>query len=70
MLDPDRGGDASRVVQIVEGAAASEAVSRRLALVVQLHRHADDLVALFVKKRGRDRGIDSSRHGNDDAHDC
>jgi len=50
MRDVDGGGDAPRIVEIVERAAAAE---RRLAvgLIVQLHRHADDVVALLGEQR-------------------
>ena len=47
----DRGRDAAGVMQIVDRAAAAE---RRDAfgLIVQLHRHTDDLVAL-IREQGR-----------------
>ena len=38
-------------------------VARQTALVPQLHRHADEVIAL-IAQQGRDGGgIDSSRHG-------
>jgi hypothetical protein len=52
--DVDGGGDAPRVVEIVERAAAPE---RRLpvALIVELHRHTNHVVALLGEQRRRDR---------------
>ncbi len=35
------------------------------AVVVQLERDADDLVALFLEQGGNDRRIDAARHGDD-----
>ncbi len=65
--DTDAGGDTPRVVQIVDRAAGAEA-HLSLALVIQLHREPDHLVALAREKRGRDRGVDAAGHGYDDTH--
>ena len=59
---------APRVVQIVERAAAAEADVCPLALVVELHRQTDDVVALLGEQRRGDRRVDAARHGDDDAH--
>ena len=64
----DRGRDLSGILQVIEGAAASEAVRHALALVVQLHREADDVVAGIGQPRGGHRRVHSSRHGDDYAH--
>ena len=60
-------GDAARVVQVVEAAARPERLGR-LALVVELHRQADDLVAGLCQQARGDRRIDAAGHGDDDAH--
>src|SRR5262249_17732071 len=39
----------------------------RGAMVVELQRDADDVVALGLEQRRRDRGIDATRHGDDHA---
>jgi hypothetical protein len=56
MRNADRGGDAARVIQVVERAAAAE---RDLAvrLIVQLHRQPDDVVPLAREKRGGHRAV-------------
>ena len=51
--DSDRCRDPARVVQIVERTARAEACLP-LPLVVQLHRQANDLVALLREKRSGD----------------
>ena len=65
--DADAGGDAPRVVQVVDRAAGPEA-DLSLALVIQLHREADHLVALLRQERSGHRGVDAAGHGYDDAH--
>ena len=37
------------------------------AVVVELQRHADDVVAGLLDEPGDDGGIDAARHGDDDA---
>ena len=66
MRDADALGDRARVVDVLAGAAGALAVRRR-AMVVKLQRDADDVVALGLEQRRRDRGIDAARHGDDDA---
>ena len=63
----NRRGDAAGVVQIVERAAAAE---RRHAfgLIVELHRQADDLVALVREQGGGHRRVDAAGHCNHYAH--
>src|SRR3954449_13571979 len=41
--------------------------TRGRTLIVELHGDADDVVALALKKRGDNRGIDAARHRDDDA---
>ena len=59
-------GDCARVMDVLPGAAGALAVGRR-AMVVELQRHSDDVVALGLEQRRRDRGIDAARHGDHDA---
>ena len=59
MRDVDRGRDAPRVVEIVERAAAAER-SLSVALIVELHRHTDDVMALLGEQRRGDRRIDAA----------
>ena len=66
MRNADALGDAARIVDVLAGAAGALAVGRR-AVVVKLQRDADDVVALGLQQRRRDRGIDAARHGDDDA---
>src|SRR5260370_42129728 len=58
--------DRARVIDVLPGAAGALAVSRGT-VVVELQRHADDIVALGLEQGRRDRGIDAARHGDDDA---
>ena len=66
MRDADARGDGARVMDVAPGAAGALAVRGR-AMVVELQRHADDVVALGLEQRGRDRGVDAARHRDDDA---
>ena len=66
MRNAEPGGDVARVVNVLAGAAGALAVGRR-AVVVELHRHADDVVALARQQRRDDAGIDAARHRDDDA---
>ena len=59
-------GDRAGVVDVLAGAAGALAVGRR-AMVVELQRHADDVIALGLEQRRRHRGIDAAGHGDDDA---
>ena len=59
-------GDVASVMNILSRAARALAMDRR-AMVVELHRQPDDVVALALKQRGDDAGIDAARHRDDDA---
>src|SRR5690606_31888590 len=48
------------------GAARTGAV-RGGAMVVELQRHADDIVTLALEDRGDDGRVDAARHGDDHA---
>ena len=54
-------GDRARVVEVVEGAAASAAVR------CEAKRDADHLVARGSAARGRDRAVHPAAHGDDDS---
>src|SRR5207247_3702000 len=54
-------GDRARVVEVVEGAAASAAARR------EAKRDADHLVARGSAARGRDRAVHPAAHGDDDS---
>jgi len=64
--DAERPGDAPRVVQIVERAAAAKGLAA--ALIVELHRQTNDVMTLLGEQGRGDRGVDASRHGNHDLH--
>jgi hypothetical protein len=66
--DPETRGHRLGVVQVVERAAAPERRTLARGLVVELHRHADDLVARLLEEGRRHRGIDAAGHGGHDAH--
>ena len=66
MRNADALGDAARVVDVLAGAAGALAMGRR-AVVVELQRDADDVIALGLEQRGGHRGIDAAGHGDDDA---
>src|SRR5262249_26479581 len=54
------------VIDVLAGAARALAVGRG-AVVVELQRDADYVVALGLEQRRRDRRIDATRHGDDHA---
>ena len=58
--------DVARIVNILSRAARALAV-RRFAVVIELHRDADHVVAFGGEQRRRDRRIDPARHRDDDA---
>ena len=62
----ERLGDAAGIVDVLAGAAGALPVGR-LAMVVELERHADHVVAAGLEEPRDDRGIDAARHGDDDA---
>ena len=59
-------GDVARIVNILPRAARAFAV-RRFAVIVELHRDADDIVAFGGEQRRRDGRVDAARHRDDDA---
>ena len=64
--EPHRLGDPPRVVNVAPGAAGALPACGR-AVVVELQRDADDVVALFGQHRRHDRAVDTPRHRDDDA---
>ena len=62
-----RRGDPAGVVEVVERAAGPEA-HVAFALVVELHRQADDLVAGLDEQARGHRRVHAAGHGHDDAH--
>ena len=66
MGNAEPGRDITRVVDILPGATCALAM-RGFAVVIELHRHADDIVAFSSKHRRGDRRVDAARHRHDDA---
>ena len=66
MRNADALGDGARVVDVLARAAGALAMRRR-AVVVELQRDADDVIALGLEQRRGHRGIDAAGHGDDDA---
>ena len=66
MRNADPLGHRARVVNILAGATGAAAM-RGGAVVVELQGHPHHVIAFVVEKRGRDRGIDPTRHRHDDA---
>ena len=66
MGNPEPRGDVARVMDVLARAAGALAMRRR-AVIVELHRQADDVVALARQQRRDDAGIDAARHRDDDA---
>ena len=60
------GGDVARVVDVLAGAAGALAMGRR-AVVVELHRHADDVVALAASSAATTVELTPPGHRHDDA---
>ncbi len=65
MGNAERLGDAAGVVDVLAGAARTGAVHRGT-MIVELQRHADDIVAFLLQEAGDDRGIHTAGHGDDD----
>ena len=59
-------GDRAGVVDVLAGATGALAVGRR-AMVVELQRDADHVIAGLGEQRRGDRGIDPARHRDDNA---
>ena len=66
MGDSEPRRDVARIVDILPRAAGALAV-RRFAVVIELHREADHVVAFGGEQRRRDGRIDPARHRDDDA---
>ena len=66
MRNADALGDSAGVVDVAAGAAGALAVGRG-AVVVELQRDADDVIAGIGQQRRGHRGIDAARHRDDDA---
>jgi hypothetical protein len=64
--DLERLGHAPRIVNVLPGAAGALPV-RRLAVVVELERHADHVVAGRLEETRDDRRIHAAGHRDDDA---
>ena len=65
MRNADALGDAARVVDVLARAAGALAVGGG-AMVVELQRDADHVIAFGLEQRGGHRGIDAAGHGDDD----
>ena len=66
MRNAQRFGNATGVVYVLSGAARTGAMGGR-AVVVELQRHADDVIAFALQDAGDHRRVDAARHGDDDA---
>ena len=66
MRNAEPRGDRAGIVDVAAGAAGALAVGRG-AMIVELQRDADHVIAGFRQQRRRDRGIDAARHGDDNA---
>ncbi len=58
--------DLAGVMDVLARAAGALAM-RRLAVIVELQRHADDVIALVAEQRGDDARVHAARHRHDDA---
>ena len=56
----------ARVVDVLPGAARARPMGRR-AVVVELQRHADHVIAFRLEQGCGDRGVDPARHGDNHA---
>jgi len=65
--DVERVGDAARVVDVLAGAAGALLLHGG-AMVVELQRGADHLVAGFLHQPRNDGAVHTARHGNQDPH--
>ncbi len=66
MRNTERLRDTAGIVDVLTGATGPLAVRRR-AVVVELQRDADDVIALTLEEAGHNRGIDAARHRHHDA---
>ncbi len=58
--------DPAGIVNVLAGATGL-LPRQNLALIVELHGHADHVIARFLDQGGRGRAIDAAGHGDDDA---
>jgi hypothetical protein len=65
MRNAQRFADAARVVDILAGAAGAGAMHGS-AMIVELQRDAEHVIALAFQQAGHDGGINAAGHGNDD----
>ena len=63
MWNAERLGDAAGVLDVLPGAARTLAMGR-LAVIVELQRNADDVVAGPRQQPRDDRRVDAARHGD------
>ena len=66
MGDAETGGHVAGVVNVAPGTAGTLAMGGR-AMIVELQRDAEHVIALALQQRGHDGGIDAARHGDDNA---
>ena len=66
MGNAERFADAARIVDVLAGAAGAGAVDGG-AMIVELQRDAEDVIAFALQQPGHDGGVDPARHGDDDA---
>jgi hypothetical protein len=66
MRNAERLADAAGIVDILAGAAGAGAVDGG-AMIVELQRDAENVVALPLQDAGHHGAVDAARHGNDDA---
>ena len=59
-------GNLAGVLYVLPGAAGALAM-RRLAMVIELQGHADDIVAAVLQQGRDDARVDAARHGDHDA---
>ena len=65
MGDAEPVGDLLGIINVLPRATGARSADR-LPMIVELESHSDDLRARAGGKRGRDRAVDSARHGDDD----
>src|SRR5215468_9498821 len=65
MRNADGSRDIAGVMDVATGATGALAMGRR-AMVVELQRDADDIVALRLQQRSRHRRVDAAGHGDHD----
>src|SRR5664279_1827090 len=65
MRNADALGNAARIIDVLPRAAGALAVGGG-AVIVELQRDADHVIAFGLEQRGSHRGIDAAGHGDDD----